>query len=110
MKSYIHTSRLVAVQWSGVDGPRILEVPISKTIFESLCFFSNLQVHNVDNYFNMIFLMLQVSRDGDSRGMSSVELTGSKDQISDAKRRIQDAGVEIMNGGGSGGEDRGRGW
>lgn len=53
---------------------------------------------------------IKVSRDGDSRGMSSVELTGSKDQISDAKRRIQDAGVEIMNGGGSGGEDRGRGW
>ena len=42
--------------------------------------------------------------------MSSVELSGSKGQISDAKQRIQDAGVEIMNGGGSGGEDRGRGW
>jgi len=53
---------------------------------------------------------IKVSRDGDSRGMSSVELSGSKGQISDAKQRIQDAGVEIMNGGGSGGEDRGRGW
>lgn len=49
---------------------------------------------------------IKVSRDGDSRGLSSVELSGSRGQISDAKQRIQEAGVEIMNGG----EDRGRGW
>jgi len=49
---------------------------------------------------------IKVSRDGDSRGLSSVELSGSRGQISDAKQRIQEAGVEIM----SGGDDRGRGW
>jgi len=38
--------------------------------------------------------------------LSSVELSGSRGQISDAKQRIQEAGVEIM----SGGDDRGRGW
>lgn len=49
---------------------------------------------------------IKVSRDGDSRGLSSVELSGSRGQISDAKQRIQEAGVEIL----SGGDDRGRGW
>jgi len=49
---------------------------------------------------------IKVSRDGDSRGLSSVELSGSRGQISEAKQRIQEAGVEIM----SGGDDRGRGW
>ncbi|CAL1547625.1 unnamed protein product [Lymnaea stagnalis] len=47
---------------------------------------------------------IKVSRDGDSSGRSSVELTGSKNAISEAKRLIQDAGVEIVNG-----NDRGRG-
>ena len=46
---------------------------------------------------------LQVSRDGDSRGLSSVDLTGSADAIAEAKRMIADAGVEIQNGGGGGG-------
>lgn len=49
---------------------------------------------------------IKVSRDGDSRGLSSVELSGSSRQISEAKLKIQEAGVEIM----SGGDDRGRGW
>ncbi|XP_059147557.1 far upstream element-binding protein 3-like isoform X2 [Physella acuta] len=48
---------------------------------------------------------IKVSRDGDSSGRSSVELSGSKNAISEAKRLIQDAGVEIVNG-----NDRGRGW
>ncbi|KAH9503731.1 hypothetical protein Btru_067269 [Bulinus truncatus] len=47
---------------------------------------------------------IKVSRDGDSAGHSSVELSGSKSAISEAKRLIQDAGVEIVNG-----NDRGRG-
>lgn len=46
---------------------------------------------------------IKVSRDGDSQGRSSVDLSGSKGQISKAKQAIQDAGVDI-------GEDRGRGW
>jgi len=49
---------------------------------------------------------IKVSRDGDSRGLSSVELSGSRGQISDAKKMIQEAGVEIVNGG----DDSGRGW
>jgi len=48
---------------------------------------------------------IKVSRDGDRDGRSSVELCGSKSAISEAKRLIQDAGVEIVNG-----DDRGRGW
>ncbi|CAG5132169.1 unnamed protein product [Candidula unifasciata] len=48
---------------------------------------------------------IKVSRDGDSRGRSSVELSGSKGAITEAKRLIQEAGVEIVNG-----DDRGRGW
>uniref|UniRef100_A0A2C9L7A0 RNA helicase n=1 Tax=Biomphalaria glabrata TaxID=6526 RepID=A0A2C9L7A0_BIOGL len=48
---------------------------------------------------------IKVSRDGDSAGHSSVELSGSKSAISEAKRLIQDAGVEIVNG-----NERGRGW
>jgi len=48
---------------------------------------------------------IKVSRDADSHGRSSVELSGSKGQISRAKGLIQDAGVDIMNG-----DDRGRGW
>jgi len=48
---------------------------------------------------------IKVSRDGDSQGRSSVELSGSRNQITEAKRLIQEAGVDIMNG-----DDRGRGW
>lgn len=48
---------------------------------------------------------IKVSRDADSHGRSSVELSGSKGEISKAKGLIQDAGVDIMNG-----DDRGRGW
>jgi len=46
---------------------------------------------------------IKVSRDGDSNGRSSVDLSGSKGQISKAKQLIQDAGVDI-------GEDSARGW
>uniref|UniRef100_A0A0B7BVH8 K Homology domain-containing protein n=1 Tax=Arion vulgaris TaxID=1028688 RepID=A0A0B7BVH8_9EUPU len=48
---------------------------------------------------------IKVSRDGNSHGRNSVELSGSKSAISEAKRLIQVAGVEIVNG-----DDRGRGW
>jgi predicted RNA-binding protein YlqC (UPF0109 family) len=48
---------------------------------------------------------IKVSRDGDTQGRSSVELLGSKSAICEAKRLIQDAGVEIVIG-----NDRGRGW
>merc|ERR1719483_308160 len=49
---------------------------------------------------------IKVSRDGNSDGLSSVELSGSKGSISDAKQRIKDTGVEIVKEG----ESRGRGW
>ncbi|XP_035826453.1 far upstream element-binding protein 1 isoform X2 [Aplysia californica] len=45
---------------------------------------------------------IKVSRDGDSQGRSSVELSGNRNQISDAKKMIQEAGVDIMNGDGRG--------
>ena len=48
---------------------------------------------------------IKVSRDGDSSGRSSVELSGRNNAISEAKRLIQDAGVNIING-----NDRGRDW
>ncbi|BFZ16468.1 hypothetical protein BsWGS_19507 [Bradybaena similaris] len=48
---------------------------------------------------------IKVSREGDSRGRSCVELQGSKSAILEAKRLIQEAGVEICND-----DDRGRGW
>jgi len=51
---------------------------------------------------------IKVSRDGNSDGLSSVELSGSRGSISDAKQRIKDAGVEIVKEGG--GESKGRGW
>lgn len=46
---------------------------------------------------------IKVSRDGDSQGRNSVELSGSKSQITRAKQKIQEAGVDIV-------DDRGRGW
>jgi len=48
---------------------------------------------------------IKVFKDGGSQGRSSVQLNGSKSSISKAKRLIEDAGVEIVNG-----DDRGRGW
>jgi len=49
---------------------------------------------------------IKVSRDQTSDGLSSVELSGSKHAIADAKKFIQDAGVEIVREG----DSRGRGW
>ena len=48
---------------------------------------------------------IKVSSDSDSSGRNSVELSGSKNTISKAKRLIQDAGIDIVNG-----NNRGRGW
>jgi len=50
---------------------------------------------------------IKVSRDGDSRGLSTVDLSGTSGAIAEAKRMIADAGVEIQDGGSSGG---GSGW
>ena len=52
----------------------------------------------------LVFLF-QVSKDGDPYGRNSVELSGTKGSISDAKRLIQAAGVVIK-----GEDDYGRGW
>ncbi|GFO44189.1 ATP-dependent RNA helicase ddx53 [Plakobranchus ocellatus] len=40
---------------------------------------------------------IKVSKDGDSYGRSSVELSGTLESISEAKRLIQDAGVDIKS-------------
>ena len=40
---------------------------------------------------------IKVSNGNDSSGRNSVELSGSKNDISKAKQFIQDAGIEIMN-------------
>jgi len=45
---------------------------------------------------------IKVSKDGDSRGQVPVELQGEKSAISEAKRMIEDAGVNIS--------DNSRGW
>jgi len=52
---------------------------------------------------------IKVSRDGDSRGLSSVDLTGSRDAIAAAKSMISEAGVDIQDSG-SGGGGSGSGW
>jgi len=49
---------------------------------------------------------IKVSRDQTSDGLSSVELSGGRNAIADAKQLIKDAGVEIVREG----DSRGRGW
>ena len=48
---------------------------------------------------------IKLSTDSDSSGRNSIELSGSKNDISKAKRLIQDAGINIVNG-----HNRSRGW
>jgi len=50
---------------------------------------------------------IKVSKDRTNHGHNSVELSGTSRQIADAKKLIQDAGVDIMA---SDEQEQGRGW
>ena len=64
------------------------------------CVLSRIKDIDTDNDFQ-----IKVSNDSDSSGRNSVELSGSKNDISKAKRLIQDAGIDIVHV-----HNRGRGW